>query len=83
MVGAGLGMVLVTAAYLLLAAVDLPGLHKRPECRGEFWAAAALFGVGLAMVLMFALGFSPPSLWEGMQALFRPVGTILFTAPGL
>lgn len=72
----------VVAGYLLLAGTDLPGLRRQPDRRGEFWATVALLIVGLAVTLLLTLGFTPPSIWLVVQALFRPAGSIFFMPAG-
>lgn len=69
---------LAVIVYGGLAALELPGLWGREDRRGELWSVLALLTLGLAYALAVLLGFGPPSPWPVVQAIFKPLGTILF-----
>lgn len=73
---------LATAAYLAMAAVELPALWSQPERRGERWAVIVLLLLGLALAVVVTLRLQPPSAWRAIEALFKPIGTQLFKPKG-
>lgn len=76
------GLVLmVITAYLALAGVELPTLWGRPDRRGELWVSAALLLIGLLFAVIITMGYRPITVWKLIEAIFRPVGELLFKPP--
>jgi hypothetical protein len=73
---------MAVAGYLALAAVELPALWRRPDRRGELWVTAALLLIGLLFAVIITMGYRPVTVWKLIEAIFRPVGELLFKPPG-
>ncbi|HLN63103.1 MAG TPA: hypothetical protein VK464_16315 [Symbiobacteriaceae bacterium] len=74
-------IVLTVLIYAGLAAVELPSLWPRPR-RRAFWAVAALLLLGLGLALPVVMGYRPPSVWKGVEAVLKPLGEVLFKPRG-
>ena len=74
-------VLLTVLIYAGLAAVELPPLWRQPG-RRAFWVVAALLLAGLGLALPVVMGYRPPSVWKGVEAVFKPLGTVLFKSRG-
>lgn len=68
-----------TICFLTLALITLPQLWRDPQQRPSFWVAAALFAVGYVSAVTLELGYNLLQAWPIVAAIFRPIGTLLFT----
>lgn len=66
-------------AHLGMAAIDLPRLRQEPDRRRDLWATAALILFSLVLALAIELSrHLPPSLFRLIEAISKPIGTLLF-----
>jgi NADH:ubiquinone oxidoreductase subunit 6 (subunit J) len=72
-------VVLVILAHVGMAAVDLPPLWGRPERRRERWVVILLLVLGLLCALIVFLTDLRLSPFRWIEAIFKPIGTPLFT----
>jgi len=73
---------LVVAGHLAIAAVELPSMWGKRTMRGEFWAVVVLLVLGVVAAVLITLQYRPISPWQVIEALFKPIGTILFKPKG-
>jgi hypothetical protein len=73
---------LSVAAHLAIAVVELPGLWGKRTMRGEFWTVIVLLLLGAVAAFLICLQYRPISPWKVIEALFKPIGTILFKPKG-
>lgn len=71
-------IILTVVAHLGMAAVDLPALWARQDRRREFWVVTILLLIGLALSIPLVLGYRPVSVYRLIEAIFKPIGTLLF-----
>lgn len=64
--------------YALLAALELPPLFRQRDLTGERWTAVVLLVAGLLYGLAAEGPFDRVSVWPVLEAVFRPVGDMLY-----
>lgn len=75
-------VLLVIVAHLGMAAVEVPALWGGQNRRPELWTVIGLLLLGLGLGLMVVLDYRPISVFKLIEAIFKPIGTVLFKAKG-
>lgn len=70
---------LETICFVTLALLTLPPLWRQTTERLCFWVATALYAVGYLSAIALELGYNLLAIWPIVDAIFRPIGSLLFT----
>lgn len=71
-------LILLAVIHVGIVIADLPMLLDRSEQNRDRWVAAVLLLCSLGMGLLMAAGGRPASVWKLIEAVYSPVGNLLF-----
>jgi hypothetical protein len=71
---------LALASHVAMAAVELPALWGKQRMRGELWTVVGLLLLSTLLAVFAIFEYKPVTPWKVIEAIFKPIGTLLFKA---